>query len=873
VQQGRRPAALRQYQACVAALQKELGVEPEPETRRLYLEILQRDTRALGAGRPASTAASRVALPTSDAPLVGRADELSRLRQRLRAAWRGRGQMVLITGEPGIGKTRLVEELGAVASTQGARVLVGRGHETEQILPFRPWIDALRSGRALDAAGAASDRTELARLFPELAAPETHPSMTMEGRVRLFESVDALIAALAVQQPLLIVLEDLQWADDMTLRLLAFVVRRLGERPVLLVGTAREEELSETLASFVAELRAVSNVEPMPLGGLSESATAALVRALARAGSNDARLAEITGRVWALSEGNPFVIVETMRTLRESHVPDAGSVELPQRVRTMIAGRIDRLSPAARELARVASVFSRDFEFSVLQRAAGLGPRETAEAVEELVRRRILDAVGERFDFTHARLRQAVYGALLAPRRQALHAAIGEAIETVYAGRLDEWYDRLAWHFSHADDAAKAFSYLVHFADKAARRYALDETVRALKTALTFADRLPPPERARRRLDVVHRLAHRLSMLGRPAEARDLLLAEESLIAQLHDPSLSGVYHFWLAYASSNLADSARAHEYARRALEEAARGGDEITMGRASFELSRESYIVGRPLEGIAQGRQAVALLERTNDHWWLGQALCILALNLLHIGDFAPALEAMEQARTLGETAGDVQLQAEAAGMTARIYAVMGEGEAAIAAGERGVPLAPDLVTRMRMLGWLAAAYHENGEAARAIRLFEEALELVGSTAYRARQVDGFLMALLSDALRVDGQIDRAAELAGRALAVSTAGAWFVAVGYAYRARGRIALASGKLEDAEVAQRQSLETFEKIDARCQVARARLDLAEVLGARGDRDGARVELETARDVFMRMQAPRLVERASRQLAALGFARN
>jgi tetratricopeptide (TPR) repeat protein len=696
--------------------------------------------------------------------------------------------------------------------------------------------------------------------------------MTGEGRVRLFESVDALIAALAVQQPLLIVLEDLQWADDMTLRLLAFVVRRLGDRPVLLVGTAREEDLPETLASFVAELRTVPNVEPMPLGGLSESATAALVRALARAGSNDARLVEIAGRVWALSEGNPFVIVETMRTLREGHVPDAGTVELPQRVRTMIAGRIDRLNPAAREVARVASVFSRDFEFSVLQRAAGLGQRQTAEAVEELVRRRILDAVGEKFDFTHARLRQAVYAALLAPQRQALHAAIGEAVEAVYAGRLDEWYDRLAWHFSRADDAAKAFAYLVHFADKAARRYALDEAVRALKHALAFADRLPPAERPRSRLDVVHHLAHRLSMLGRAAEARDLLMAEASLIAELHDPSLSGVYHFWLAYASSNLADSARAQEYAKRALEEAARGGDEMTMGRASFELSRESYIVGRPLDGIPQGRQAVALLERTNDHWWLGQALCILALNLLHIGDFAPALEAMEQARALGEAIGDVQLQAEAAGTTARIYAVMGEGEAAIAAGERGVTHAPDLVTRMRMIGWLAAAHQENGEAARAIRLFEEALELVGSTAYRARQVDSFMMALLSDALRVDGQMERAAELAGRALAVSMAGGWSVPVGYAYRALGRIALASGKVDDAETAQRQSIATFEKIDARCQVARSRLDLAEVLKARGDRESARAELEIARGAFTQMQAPRLVERASRGLAALGFAR-
>src|SRR5688572_3170676 len=134
VQQGRRPAALRQYQACVSVLQKELGVEPEPETRRLYLDILQRtiptDTRAAKASRPAASPAARPALAASDAPLVGREDELIRLRQRVRAAWRGRGQMVLITGEAGLGKPRVVEEVAAARASQGPRVLVGRGDRT-----------------------------------------------------------------------------------------------------------------------------------------------------------------------------------------------------------------------------------------------------------------------------------------------------------------------------------------------------------------------------------------------------------------------------------------------------------------------------------------------------------------------------------------------------------------------------------------------------------------------------------------------------------------------------------------------------------------------------------------------------------------------
>ena len=435
--QGRRAAALRQYQACVGVLQKELGIEPELSTRRLYLEILQRTATSAPTGRRAAPAAvGRAATPAADTPLVGRDAELARGRKSLSAAWRGEGQVVLVAGEAGVGKSRLIAELASAAVARGTRLLVGHAYETEQILPFRPWVDALRAGQALRAAAAlppsSPRRAQLARLFPELGGSDT-PLITHEGRVRLFESLDAVLAGLAQEQPLMLVLEDLQWADEMSLRLLAFVARRLAARPMVLVVTTRDEDLAESpaLLALVAELAALPHADHVVLGALSDAATAALVRALARAGSSAARLADVVSRVWSLSEGNPFVIVETMRALREGRLPDEAGVELPRRVREMITARLARLGARAQEVARVASAFTREFEFPVLQRASGLSRRETAEAVEELVRRRVLDAVGERFDFTHARLRQAVYQSLLVPRRQATHAAIGEAVEAV----------------------------------------------------------------------------------------------------------------------------------------------------------------------------------------------------------------------------------------------------------------------------------------------------------------------------------------------------------------------------------------------------------------------------------------------------------
>jgi DNA-binding SARP family transcriptional activator len=871
VRQGRRSAALRQYQSCVAVLQKELGVEPEPSTKRLYLEILQRSARPVATG-----AAGRSAPLAADAPIVGREAEVARLRQRLQSAWRGEGQVVLVTGEAGIGKSRLIDEVSALAIARGTRVLLSRAHETEQILPFRPWVDALRAGHALTAmraesAASSPRRAELARLFPELGGGGAAPPITGAGHLRLFESLDTLLGELAAEGPLLVVLEDLHWADEMSLRLFAFVARRLVGRPILLVASAREEDLAAALSlnRLVDELNALPHMDHVALGALSASATATLVRALARAGSNAARLAEAVDHVWALSEGNPFVIVETMRALREGRVPEAPGVELPRRVREMIAARLGRLSARAQEVARVASVFTRDFEFPVLQRAMGLSRRETAEAVEELVRHRVLDTPGERFDFTHVRIRQAVYAGLLGPRRQALHAAIGEALEAVYAGHLAEHYDRLAYHFSRADEPARAVTYLIHLADKVARSYALDEAVRLLKDALAATDRLPPDARSGPRLDVVYRLTHVLAMLGRPTEARDLLLGHESLVASLGQPTLSGTLHFWLAYIYGNLSDSVAAIGHARRALEEAARGGDDVTMGKASYALSRESYMTGNPRDGITQGRQAVALLERSEERSWLGSALGILAFHLLHVGDFEPALEILDRMRGLGEDLHEVRLQAEAAWTTARVHTVTGDVEAAIAAARRAVELAADPVGKAGSLAWLGAAHLEGGDAKQAIELLDDSTgrlqRLSAAGGYRYRQVDGMVRALLAEAHLDAGHVDQARAIATEALAIAREGGWPVAIGYAERALGRVDVAAGRLNDGEAALERALHTFAAAEARAQVARTRVALGRARAARGDVHAAAADLRAAHVLFGQMRTPRLVERV-RQLA-------
>ena len=871
LRQGHRAAALRQYEVCLGLLERELGVEPEAETQRLYRTILQ--------ARAPAASPVRGTIATTETPLVGRDQELRQLRLLMRAALDGRGRSALVTGEAGIGKSRLVEELAGSGS--GTRVLLGHAYETEQVLPFQPWADAFRTARVLTEADVRRELNpfatrELARLFPELAEAGASAMISPQHHVRLFEAVDTLVGRLAARQPLLIVMEDLHWADDLSLRLFAFLGRRIAARPVLLLGTARDEELSDApaLRHILGELQLEGRADRLSLTPLSESSTGRLVRALARTGSHDRSVGGLADHVWAVSEGNPFVVVETMRALRDGGAMARTAATLPDRVREMTLARVERLGPKARQLVAVASVLEREFEFAVLQHAGGLGRRETAEGLEELVRRRILDAVGERFAFTHVRVRKAVYDDLLAPRRAALHAAVGEALEAVYAGRLHEIHDRLAYHFSNGDEPARAFAHLIAVADSAARRYALDDALTVLRDALRQVDRLPAADRDRRHLDLVFRLAHTLTLLGRAREADALLDEHESRAERIGDASVAGLHAFWRAYTHGNLGDVEHAMASARRALEEAARAGDAATMGKASFVLSRECYMRARPLEGITHGRQAVALLERTDEAWWLGQAHRALAMNLVHIGDFDEALIALEQVCRVGEASGDSGLHALGALTVGWVRALTGDYVGGMASCRQAVELALDPVTRAFALGTLGAIHREHEDPVEAIPLLERGiteLERLGGTGgYRYRQVDAFLTASLSEAYLLRGDVERAGTLARKALGAAAEGGWDVAVGYAERAMGRVAQATGDLAGAHDHATRALDVFSSTDARFQVARTRLLLAEVCRARGEDSAASAHLQEAVDAFRRLRVPRHAERAHRLAQQLGL---
>ena len=342
VQTGRRGSALRQYQLCVATLQRELRTEPEAETKALYHEILRFRSRARPDQQtpPLDAEATRLVSsqtrfpeppPAWEPPLVGRQRDVASLVQALDETRAGRGRVVALIGEAGTGKSRLVSEVAAAAARRQGRVLVGRCYETERILPFAPWwtrsgpaasprnqISSRRWSPAGEPSWDGSCRSSRAKDAGASSAGETVGRSGGDPRYP-FEAISELLKRFCWRQPLVVVLEDAHWADDMSVRLLAFLGRRLHQVPLLVVATIREEELGdvELLRQSLDELDGHGDLLRVPVGALSRADTAALVQALAPGGLPAHLVAHLAQDAWSMSDGNAFVVVEVMHALRE----------------------------------------------------------------------------------------------------------------------------------------------------------------------------------------------------------------------------------------------------------------------------------------------------------------------------------------------------------------------------------------------------------------------------------------------------------------------------------------------------------------------------------------------------------------------------
>ena len=838
---------------------------PEPAGDGAFYRLDGVERGSLGAGRRLTT-------------LAGRGHELELLRDRLAIAAEGRGQVVGIVGEAGIGKSRLLVELKR--SLRGERIAWFEGHclSYGSAVPYLPVITILRRSfhigesdtPATMARKVRSGLEELGMDPEEWAVYLHHLLGVKQESERLSVLTPAAIRARTVdalrqmglrgsrQRPIVFACEDLHWIDRTSEECL----------DALLEGTAGASVLS--LFTYRPGYRPPwmnkSYATQLALQPLSRGDSQRIVEGLLAGRGGDSALAPA---ILSKAEGNPFFLEELCRTVAEQ--PDAaGGIAVPDTVQDALRARIDRLPEDVKDALRLAAVIGREVPLRLLQ-TVWRGPGEVEHHLRELTRleflyeqARIAESV---YVFKHALTQEVVYESLPVAQRHALHAATAHALERLYAGRLEDADDRLAYHYARTAQSDRAVECLSRLAQKAARGHAHTEALGALEEALAHVERLPAEARDQRRLRLVLRKASSLIQLGRFREVLSVLLHWKASVDRLDDAALSAYYHFLLARTHLFVGDQIRAIQSAERAIADAARCGDTVTLGKAHYVLAQEAPLSGRSAEGIKHALEALACLERAGRPWWVGQAHWVVGLNHAMLGELDTALEAETRARLMGEAVGNRQLQASALCATGIVQAVLGDTEAGIESCEASVSVAPDPLTSAVALGWLGFAFVEHGAAARAIPALEASAEQ--HRVFRFPQFQAWFTAFLADAYRLDGQLERAHGAAREALEISRAAGSVYGVGLALRVLGRIQLAAGAPADAMATLEEAVATFEAIRARYDTARVWLDLGAAACAAGDRQRAAGHWGDAHRRLVELRVTRWAERAERLVRSLG----
>jgi tetratricopeptide (TPR) repeat protein len=641
---------------------------PKP-LERLILQLLEKDPGA----RPSSASDVRVALAAAatlpaEAPdstetieanpldrlaggvFVGRDREVQTLRSGLDDSLSGHGRVLTLVGEPGIGKTRTSEELATYARMRGAQVLWGRCYEGEGAPAYWPWVQILRayvhdrepkkllSEMGPGAADIAEVVSEVRERLPGLPKP---PMLDPEqARFRLFDSITTFLRNASSRTPLVLIVDDLHWADKPSLLLFQFLARELGHLRILLLGTYRDVELGRQhpLEQTLATLARSHLSERVLLRGLTEGDVARFIE-LTAGRPPPAALVEA---VYRETEGNPFFVHEVVRLLqsdgRLEHLDevDSWSVEIPQGVRQVIGRRLSSLSEDCNRVLTMASVIGREFELPVLSRVADLPADALLERLEEAEDARILtevEAAAGSYRFSHALIRETLYDELRTTRRVRLHRRVGEVLEALCGDNPEPRLAELAYHFSEAasgGDVDKAIDYAERAAQRSMSLVAYEEAVSHCERALYALEAKEDADEARRCELLVALGGARLSA-GAAGEVADTFRQALELARRIEAPTLFA--RAALGLGLSEWASPSEINEELVQVLEEAVEHLGEEEPGLRSRVLARlatELLWSGDPERRESLIRESLEIARSVGDHdalataigaaaWWL--------------------------------------------------------------------------------------------------------------------------------------------------------------------------------------------------------------------------------------------------------------
>jgi ATP/maltotriose-dependent transcriptional regulator MalT len=605
--------------------------------------------------------------------MVGRQAQLEELRRHLDVVHRGAGRMVLLAGEAGIGKTRLVREfVGQLPAGAPIEVLEGHCYDEQPALPYGPFVELLRllaEAHGVDAIASAAGPlvNDLARLLPELAADTPGPSghdPQIEKR-RLFDAIYRAIRP-TDSSCRIIVLEDLHWSDQTSQELIHYLARGIERDRVLLVGTYRTEELNRRhpLTHTIARLARDRLYYEIRLAPLAHDEFALLLeqtleRSLPRS---------FVDQLYERTEGNPFFVEEVLGALNGRTQIDrlllasrygraAERFELPISIKDSILRRSADLDTATMAVLAYAAVAGRRFDFELLLRLTQSSEAELVRSLALLADRQlIVEEQGvheDRYSFRHELIREAFYDDQLRRERRMKHRAVLQAMEQVYAGQLDTIVDQLAYHSLQARELPAAARYARLAGERAERMYAYRDAVAHYENALEAIEQIDIAPDPRERADLLRRLGHALYPLGDLQRCGRHWQEARAIYESLDDRRRAADMSRWLGRVAWELGNRETAFTQTRAALEALAAEGPSHELAMAYSSLSQLHMIINEADEAITWGEQALALAETLGDDAVRAHALNNIGTALVEKGDNEHGIATLEQSLELARRA----------------------------------------------------------------------------------------------------------------------------------------------------------------------------------------------------------------------------
>jgi len=846
---GERATAIRTYHACATVLEREMAVPPSRATRKVYEQLLQKDAPSVPAAAPSAALATEI-------PLVGRQQEWAQLQIAWQNASAGKPHLVVLSGEAGIGKTRLAEELLTWVGRQGITTASARCYVAEGELAYAPitsWLhtDALR--RRLTTL-ADTWLMEVARFVPGILTerpdlPAPGPLRESWQRQHLFEALAR--AVLGASQPLLLLIDDLQWCDRETLEWLHYLLRFDSRARILIVGTLRPEEVTaeHPLASLRAALRSSRQMTTIAVEPLNANQTASLASQVTRQ-----QLApDLVTDLYKETEGNPLFIVETMRmgveAIREKEQlaqVDPHSSKLPPTVQAVIAARLEQLSPQARDVVSLAATIGRAFTFSVLAQASSGDEDALVSGLDELWQRRIVREQGvDAYDFSHDKLREVAYAALSTARRRLLHRHVFEALLTLHAPPA-----QLAQHALAAGLFESAFSFSVAAGDEARRLFARREARMHYMNALDCLSHLPIDRT--RSTDTLHTPSSAETSEQHVVQLNEVevLVKVLSNTTEAERPLNLAHIHDWMGRMHYYHNDRRAALHSFHSMLAEAQERGDEELIAISSNMIGR--LMVHQGYFGQARPFlvQAIEALERAANWTEYVDAIGYLGIVRAGRGECKEAVEAVQRALEAHHLTADAFCHSHIAVMCiigGDMECALEESRAMVSIGEQsGDRFAVYIGHGIQAWAEIRLGHHEEAftrivqQQALARNLGEERLIL-----------EDMFAAFKAEIALQAGRIEEALALAEEAVANAQAIDGKYAEGVARRVQGLAfaACTPPRWEEAQAHMAASLQAFEKGELLMEAVRIHQDWALLCHDHHDLPQALFHLEQAAATF------------------------